>query len=194
MNVLTRADLLSLEDYSQQRAEFRQQVMNHKKNRHVQLGDHLRLLFEDRLTVQYQIQEMLRVERIFESAGIQEELEAYNPLIPDGDNWKATMMIEFPDVAERKTELGKLIGVEDSVWVRVGEMDSVYAIADEDIDRETDEKTSSVHFLRFQLTADMIGAAKAGEAIAVGVDHSSYSRVVDPLAKQCQDALVADLS
>lgn len=194
MNALTRSDLLSLEDYSQQRSDFRKKVLEHKKNRHVQLGENLRLLFEDRLTVQYQIQEMLRVERIFEAAGILEELEAYNPLIPDGDNWKATMMIEFPDVAERKVELGKLIGVEDKVWVRVGDLDAVYAIADEDIDRETEEKTSSVHFLRFQLSPPMVEAAKAGAPIALGADHPNYAHVVDILPNPYRDALVADLN
>ncbi|MFZ8928489.1 MAG: DUF3501 family protein, partial [Pseudohongiellaceae bacterium] len=156
MTTLTRADLWSLEDYSEKRAEFRAQVLEHKKNRHLQLNEHGRLLFEDALTLKYQIQEMLRIEKVFEADGIQEELDAYNPLIPDGDNWKATFMIEYEDVDERKLRLEELKNVEDLIWMQVEGFDKVYPIADEDMDRENETKTSSVHFVRFQLSQEMI--------------------------------------
>lgn len=192
MQQLTRADLLSLEQYAEQRKEFRARVMEHKKNRRVTLGDHISLLFEDRLTIQYQVQEMLRVERIFEAEGIEDELQAYNPLIPDGSNLKATMLIEYGEVEARKRALSELIGVEDKVWMRVGHLDTVHPVADEDLERETTEKTASVHFLRFEFTPEMITAARNGAPIAVGVDHSRYSATVDPLPDAIRRALVAD--
>lgn len=193
MQKLTRDDLYSLEKYAEVRNQFRAEVMEHKKNRQVAVGPNATLYFEDRLIMQYQVQEMLRAERIFESAGIQEELDSYNPLIPDGNNWKATFMIEYPDEAERKQALAKLIGIEDRVWVKIEGFDAVYAIADEDIERETAEKTSSVHFLRFDLSADMIQAAKDGAAISVGIDHDHYKHHIAPLPGNIRDALVADL-
>lgn len=191
--MLTRDDLFSLEQYAEQRQDFRRRVMEHKTNRHVQLGDHIRLMFEDALTIQYQIQEMLRVERIFERAGIQEELDAYNPLIPDGDNWKATMMIEYVDIAERKQKLADLLGVEERVWVQVDDGDKIYAIADEDMDRSTEDKTSSVHFLRFQLPKQDIEKARQGSEISVGVDHPHYSATLSPLPQDIAKALISDL-
>jgi glycerol-3-phosphate dehydrogenase subunit C len=190
---LTPGDLLSLESYAKARPEFRSRVMAHKARRRVQLGVDLTLAFEDRLTMQYQVQEMLRAERIFEEAGIREELEAYNPLIPDGHNWKATMMLEFPDAELRRERLRELIGVEDRVWVRVAGHAPVRAVADEDLPRETDEKTSSVHFLRFDLDAAMIVDLRAGAALAVGVDHPHYHAAVDPVTDETRAALLADL-
>jgi hypothetical protein len=192
MNHLSRNDLLSLEEYSQQRSDFRQKVMMHKKPRQIALGENLTLYFEDRLTIQYQIQEMLRIEKVFEADGIEEELSAYNPLIPDGDNWKATMMLEYTDVEERKRALSMLIGIEDTVWVQVGDNDRVYAIADEDLERDTEEKTSSVHFMRFQLTPEMIGEACHGGVIKMGVQHQNYSFELQ-LDDASRDALVGDL-
>jgi len=193
MHKLTRDDLYSLEDYAQVRADFRAQVMAHKKDRQVPIGAHATLYFEDRLTMQYQIQEMLRVERIFERAGIEDELAAYNPMIPDGHNWKATFMLEYGDEDERRQALARLIGVEDRVWVQVGDQAQVWAIADEDLERATADKTSSVHFLRFELTRDMVAAAKAGAAIAMGIDHPEYRQRVE-LAPGARDSLTADLS
>jgi Protein of unknown function (DUF3501) len=187
-------DLCSLEQYARQRAEFRTQVLSHKKRRSLQVGPNATFLFEDRLTVQYQVQEMLRIERIFESEGIADELGAYNPLIPDGSNWKATLLIEYPDPAVRKVALAGLKGIEDRCWVQVAGHDRVHAIADEDLDRENEEKTSSVHFLRFELTPGMVATAKSGAAIGVGVDHESYRHVVDPVAEDVRAALVADLA
>jgi hypothetical protein len=192
MKKLTRADLLSLEAYTEQRRAFRTQVLEHKKNRQVRLGEHATLLFEDRLTMQYQIQEMLRVERIFEPQGIEDELAAYNPLIPDGSNLKATFMIEYADEEERKRALKTLIGIEDKVWMRVAGFARVGAIADEDMERENPEKTASVHFLRFEFTPEMITAAKQGAALAVGVDHPHYQASVDPLPEPVRAALVVD--
>jgi hypothetical protein len=192
MQKLTRTDLLSLEAYAEQRKDFRAQVMAHKKNRQIKLGDHVTLIFEDRLTIQYQVQEMLRVERIFEAEAIEDELAAYNPLIPDGSNLKATFLIEYEDVQERKQALAKLIGIEDKVWIRVADFDPVWPIADEDLERETEEKTSSVHFLRFEFTSEMIAAAKEGADLAMGIDHSHYSAVIDPLPQPIRAALVAD--
>jgi hypothetical protein len=168
---LTRADLWSLEDYAVRRPAFREQVLAHKKNRQLALGDHARLYFEDILTIRYQIQEMLRIEKAFESHAITEELEAYLPLIPDGHNWKATMMLEYEDPEVRARELAKLIGVEDKVWVQVADCARVYAIADEDLSREDAVKTSSVHFLRFELSDEMIAAVLRGAALSAGVDH-----------------------
>ncbi len=175
MQKLSREDLYSLEKYAEVRPEFRARVLEHKQHRRVHLGPIATLYFEDRLTVQYQVQEMLRIERIFEPEGIEEELTAYNPLIPDGSNWKATFMIEVPDEEERRQVLARLIGIEDRVWVKVAGFDPVYAIADEDLERETEEKTSSVHFMRFELTSEMAAAVKQGAAIEAGVDHPEYS-------------------
>lgn len=193
MPAITRESLMSLEDYAKARPDFRARVMEHKKNRKVSLGDHVTLHFEDELTMRYQIQEMLRAERIFEEEGIQDELDAYNPLVPDGTNWKATMMIEYPDLNERKAMLKKLIGIEDRVWVQVDGLERVYAIADEDLERETPEKTSSVHFLRFELTPQMIEALRAGAKLAIGVDHPQYTAVADPVDPNVRQSLLNDL-
>ena len=193
MRKLTRNDLFSLEKYAEIRPDFRAKVMAHKKHRQVALGEHATLYFEDRLTMQYQVQEMLRAERIFESAGIDEELDAYNPLIPDGCNWKATFMIEYPEVDERRAALTQLKGIEKRVWVRVGDAKPVYAIADEDLEREDDNKTSSVHFLRFELTREMVDAVRAGAAVAMGIDHPAYRTVVDAVPRDTQSSLVRDL-
>ena len=194
MDKLTRSDLYSLEQYAENRPEIRAQVMKHKKSRNVHIGPTATLYFEDRQTIQYQIQEMLRVERIFEVGGIEEELQAYNPLIPDGSNWKATFMIEESDVEKRHDLLARLIGVEDRVWVRVDGNEAVFAIADEDMDRDTEEKTSSVHFLRFELSEKMISDIKQGAALGIGIDHRNYSHEVEPVAGSIQDALIADLA
>jgi hypothetical protein len=191
---LSRDDLFSLEKYSEMRPGFRAEIMRHKKNRVLQVGPNVTLHFEDRKTMHYQIQEMLRAEKIFDSAGIQEELDAYNPLIPDGSNWKATMMVEFPDIDERKVALSRLIGIEARTYVQVDGCDRVYPIADEDLERETEEKTSSVHFLRFELTADMIAAVKAGAVIAVGVDHENYDHRVEAVSPAMRDSLADDLN
>lgn len=194
MEKLARGDLYSLEQYAELRPDFRARVMAHKKNRKLTIGPVLTLYFEDRLTVQYQIQEMLRVERIFEAAGIEEELAAYNPLIPEGANWKATLMIEEPDVDKRRQLLAGLVGIEDRVWVMIDGHERVYAVADEDLDRDTAEKTSSVHFLRFEMNPAMIRDAKAGAALAFGVDHANYSHRVEPVTENIRTALLADLS
>jgi hypothetical protein len=192
MDKLTRADLMSLEQYSVERKAFREKVMAHKANRKVHIGPNATLYFEDRLTMQYQVQEMLRIEKIFEAAGIAEELEAYNPLIPDGSNWKATFMVEFPDIEERKVQLARLIGIERKTWVQVQGFDKVYPIANEDLKRETEEKTSSVHFLRFELTPAMVAAAREGSAIAMGIEHPNYAYTVT-LNAEARDSLAADL-
>ncbi len=193
MSKLKREDLYSLEQYAQMRPQFRAMVMKHKKNRQIAIGAHASLSFEDRLTMHYQVQEMLRVERIFELGGIEEELAAYNPLIPDGTNWKATFMLEYPDIEQRRQALAHLKGVEKCVWIRVATCEPVLAIADEDLERENDEKTSSVHFLRFELTPNMIAAAKNGAVLSVGIDHPVYRFDVDPLPSPIRDSLVADL-
>jgi len=193
MEKLKSEDLYTLEEYARRRPEFRAQVMAHKQNRQVPIGPNATLYFEDRLTIQYQIQEMLRVERIFEPEGIQEELDAYNPLIPDGTNWKATFMLEYPDIEERRRALQRLKGIEDLVWVRVEGHEPVHPIADEDLERENETKTSSVHFLRFELTPAMIRALKGGARLAVGVDHPQYRYTVDPVPERVRDALVSDL-
>lgn len=190
---LTRDDLYSLEKYAQVRPEFRARVMEHKKNRQVALGEHATLYFEDRLTMQYQVQEMLRAERIFESAGIQEELDAYNPLVPDGSNWKATFMIEYEDVDERREALARLKGIEDQVWVQVTGFDKVYAIADEDMEREDETKTSSVHFLRFELSQPMVAAMKGGAALSMGTDHPDFRQEIQ-VQPAVRDSLAADLA
>jgi hypothetical protein len=187
-------DLFGLEQYAKQRPEFRPKVIAHKRNRTLQCGPNATWLFEDRLTVQYQVQEMLRIERIFESEGIADELGAYNPLIPDGSNWKATLLIEYPDPDERKVALAGLKGVEDRCWVQVAGHERVFAIADEDLERENDDKTSSVHFLRFELAPAMVAAAKGGAAVNVGIDHVNYRHAVEPVAPAVRDALVADLA
>jgi len=193
MEKLTVEDLMSLERYARERPAFRARVLEHKRNRKLAVGPNVTWAFEDRLTMQYQVQEMLRAERIFEPEGIREELDAYNPLIPDGSNWKATLLIEFPDVDERQRQLAQLIGLEDRCWVQVRGHDRVYAIADEDLERENAEKTSSVHFLRFELTPPMISALKSGAALAAGVDHDRYRHSVDPVPEPVKAALVADL-
>ncbi len=193
MNKLTPADLWSLEDYAKRRVQYRQEVMAHKRNRQVALGDHARLLFEDRTTIQYQVQEMLRVERIFEQEGIQDELDAYNPLIPDGSNWKATFLLEYADVDERRQATVDLVGIEDRIWVQVEGCDRVYAIADEDMERDTPEKTSTVHFLRFELDPMMVGRVREGAALAIGSDHSRYAVAVDPVPSEVRQSLAGDL-
>jgi hypothetical protein len=194
MNKLTRDDLYSLEKYSQARPEFRKRVLAHKKNRQVPVGPNATLYFEDALTVQYQIQEMLRIERIFEAEGIEDELGAYNPMVPDGSNWKATFMVEFPEVDERRVQLARLIGIEDRVWVQVSGHDRVFAIADEDLERENAEKTSAVHFVRFELTPAMVAAVKAGAAISIGIDHENYRYAIEPVQPAVRDSLAADLA
>jgi hypothetical protein len=193
MNKLSRENLFSLEEYAQRRGEFRAEVMAHKKNRKLALGSNASLYFEDALTMQYQVQEMLRIERIFEAEGIQEELDAYNPLIPDGSNWKATFMMEYPDPEERRVKLAGLIGIEDKVWVQVADFDRVYAIADEDLERADEEKTSSVHFLRFELSPEMVQAVKAGAAVSAGIEHPNYTEAAEPIPGNIRDALAADL-
>ena len=184
---------MSLESYAKARKDFRARVIAHKKNRTVALGEHVVLLFEDELTMRYQVQEMLHAERIFEQEGIQEELDAYNPLIPDGRNFKATMQIEYEDVNERRGALARLKGIEDRTWVRVEGCPPVYAIADEDLERETDEKTSAVHFLRFELTSEMVEALKYGMGLAIGIDHPHYAASLDPVPPEVRAALLADL-
>lgn len=194
MEKLTRSDLMSLEDYAAVRADFRQKAMAHKRNRIVPVGEHVTLHFEDRLTMQYQLQEVLRAEKIFDAEEIEGELSAYNPLIPDGLNFKATMMIEYPDPDERRIELARLIGIEDRTWVRIGDLEPVYAIADEDMERDTEDKTSAVHYLRFQINDEMAAAAAAGAPIAVGIDHENYAVSVDPLAANFRDSLAGDVT
>jgi hypothetical protein len=191
---ITRDSLMTLEAYAKARPEFRKRVIEHKKLRTLALGNHVTLIFEDELTIRYQIQEMLRIEKIFEEEGILHELESYTPLVPDGHNFKATMMIEYDEPAERKKALAQLIGVEDKVWVQVEGSPKVYAIADEDLERENDEKTSSVHFLRFELSKDMCEALKYGVTLSVGIDHDHYRVAISPLAADNRNALVADLS
>lgn len=190
---LSRADLMSLEQYSTARKEFRGRVLEHKRDRLVPIGPNVTWAFEDRLTIQYQVQEMLRVERIFEAAGIQDELDAYNPLIPDGANWKVTFLIEFPDPDERKRRLAEMKGIEDRCWVQVDGLARSFAIADEDLERENDEKTSSVHFLRFELSPEMVSKAKSGGAVTVGIDHPSYNFEV-VLSDAQRGALAGDLA
>lgn len=185
---------MTLEAYARERSKFREKVLAHKKHRTLGIGSNVTLVFEDELTMRYQVQEMLRAERIFEEAGIQDELDAYNPLIPDGSNWKATMLIEYPDVDERRRMLPKLIGLEDKVWVQVEGSARVYAIADEDLERENAEKTSSVHFLRFELDAAMKAKLRAGAALAMGVDHPNYSAHVAEVNDSVRASLIGDLS
>ena len=193
MPQIARDSLMTLETYARQRKEFRAKVIEHKKVRTVHVGEHVTLQFEDELTIRYQVQEMLRIERIFEEEGIQDELDAYNPLIPDGGNFKATMMIEYTDPEERQRMLARLKGIEDRTWVQVEGCERVYAIADEDLERENEEKTSSVHFLRFELSDEMRKALKYGVGIAVGVDHPQYRASVEPLPPEVRASLVSDL-
>jgi len=191
---LTRDDLWSLEQYAENRAEFRAKVLEHKKRRTIQLHENARLLFEDAMTLRYQIQEMLRIEKVFEAAGIQDELDTYNPMMPDGNNWKATFMIEYDDVPERRVKLSELIGVERQVWMQVESLDKVYAIADEDLPRENEVKTSSVHFMRFQLSDEMVSAALKGSSIFVGCDHENMQVDGFELDELSSQSLLKDLS
>jgi hypothetical protein len=193
MQKLARQDLMSLEQYAAERARLRSEVIAHKQLRTLQVGPNMTWCFEDRTTIRYQILEMLRAERIFEREGIQEELDAYNPLIPDGSNWKVTLLLEFPDAAERRAALEGLIGVEDRCWVRVGELDPVFAVADEDMVRENSEKTSAVHFLRFELSSAMVGALQSGAALSIGVDHENYRHSLSPVPAPVADSLRRDL-
>jgi hypothetical protein len=190
---LLRRDLLSLEQYAQNRVRLRNEVIAHKQLRNVQVGPNMTWCFEDHTTIRYQVLEMLRAERIFESDGIQGELDAYNPLIPDGSNWKVTLLLEFPDPDERRVALEKLIGVEDRCWVRVSEMERIFALADEDMERENEEKTSAVHFLRFELSPSMVEAMKSGASLSIGVDHDGYRHLVSPLPAPVRNALSRDL-
>jgi hypothetical protein len=192
--MVKRENLLPLEVYARERNAFRARVIEHKKNRSVRLGENLTLLFEDELTIRYQVQEMLRIEKIFEDDGIQGELDAYNPLVPDGSNWKATMLIEYPDAEERRVMLARLKGVERRVWVRVEGCPPVYAIADEDLERENDEKTSSVHFLRFELDAGMRSRLAQGARLAIGVDHPACRATLDPVPAEVRGALAQDVA
>lgn len=194
MPVITRESLLSLESYSKQRKAWKEKIIPHKKARTVHVGNHVTLIFEDELTIRYQIQEMLRIEKTFEEEGILDELEAYGPLVPDGSNFKVTMMIEYGDPELRAQQLRLLKGIEDTTWVRVDGFDKVFAIADEDLERENAEKTSAVHFLRFELTPAMCAALKVGAALGVGIDHAHYRHAVEEVAPQTQAALVKDLA
>lgn len=194
MAQITRDSLWTLEAYARERPDFRSRVMAHKKDRTIAVGDHVTLIFEDELTVRYQIQEMLRIEKTFEEAGIMEELEAYNPLIPTGREFKATMMIEYPDPAVRKVELAKLRDIENRVYVQAEGAERIYAIADEDMERANEEKTSAVHFLRFPLDEDTAAALKYGVSLTIGIDHKNYQAEVSPVADASRQSLVNDLS
>ena len=193
MQKITKQDLHSLEDYSAMRDEFRAQIIKHKKNRVLQVGPNVSMHFEDRLVMQYQIQEMLRAEKVFEAEGIQEELDAYNPMIPDGSNWKVTFMIEFPDPDERAVRLRELLGIEDTSYVQVSGHEKVHPICDEDLPRETADKTSSVHFMRFELTQEMVSDLKNGKALSIGIDHPEYKHAIEALSGSMRESLVADL-
>jgi len=190
---LARGDLLSLEQYAADRVRLRSEVIAHKQLRNVQVGPNMTWCFEDYTTIRYQVLEMLRAERIFESEGIQGEIDAYNPLIPDGSNWKVTLLLEFPDPEVRRAALEKLIGVEDRCWIRVSEMERVFAIADEDMERENADKTSAVHFLRFELSPSMVEAMKSGASLSLGVDHEQYRHLQSPLPAAIRDKLCRDL-
>ena len=194
MAKITHDSLMTLEAYAKARDGFRARVMAHKKHRTLHLGDHVTLIFEDELTMRYQVQEMLRAEKIFEEASIQGELDTYNPLVPDGANWKATMMIEYADIEERRAMLAKLIGADGRVWVQAAGQPRVYAIADEDLERETAEKTSAVHFLRFELTPVMIAALRQGAALAMGIDHPAYQAKIGAVSEAVRASLLADLA
>lgn len=193
MQKLQREDLLSLEQYAEERPAFRDRVMVHKENRRLALGANAALYFEDRLTMQYQIQEMLRIERIFEANGINEELDVYNPMIPDGSNFKATFMIEFPDADERQRMLEQLVGIEDRVYMQVADFGRVYAIADEDLERSDEGKTSAVHFMRFELSAEQAAALKSGASLLAGIDHENYHVEICPVAANTVKSLLNDL-
>jgi hypothetical protein len=193
MRKLTRADLYTLEKYAEARRDFRAKLIEHKKDRRLAIGPDAALYFEDRLTVQYQIQEMLRVEKIFEPAGIDEELEAYNPLIPDGSNWKATFMLEYEDETERRKRLAELLGIEARVWLRVQGMARIQPFYNEDIDRSAEDKTASVHFMRFELSPAMVKALKNGAGLAAGIDHPRYNHTVDPVPANILKSLIDDL-
>ena len=193
MDKLTHSDLMNLEDYHKARPEFRAQVLEHKRTRQLAIGPNATLYFEDRLTVQYQVQEMLRIERLFEAEGIEDELGAYNPLIPDGSNFKATFMLEFPEVAERRAALAALGGIERHVYCQIDDLEPVYAVADEDLERTTEEKTSAVHFLRFELDAQTRSALKGGASLTFGIDHAAYVQRVSPIPDMVRDSLLADL-
>lgn len=193
MPQITKESLMPLEAYARARAEFRARVMAHKQDRAVRIGGNITLIFEDELTIRYQVQEMLRAERIFEEQGILDELQAYNPLVPDGSNWKATMMIEYPEEQERRGKLAQLIGVEDRVWVQIAGFERVHAVADEDLERENAEKTSAVHFLRFDLDTKMIAALRGGATLAMGVDHPHYTATVDSVPAATRASLISDL-
>ena len=191
--MLLRSDLWSLEDYSEIRSTFRKEVLAHKQHRRVQIGDAMQLIFEDRLTIKYQIQEMLRIEKIFEAEGIQQELDAYNPLIPDGDNWKCTLLIQYQDVRERQGRLKELLGVEDKVWLQVGDGKRVWPIADEDMERANENKTAAVHFIRYPLMLEDITALKSGAAITFGVEHAAYLSSPVQVAEAVRLTLVSDI-
>jgi hypothetical protein len=191
--MLTHTDLFSLEQYARNRTDFRAKVMAHKEIRRVALGENANLYFEDALTMQYQVQEMLRLERIFEPEKIQEELDAYNPLIPDGSNWKATFMLEYPDEADRRKALAKLIGIDEKVWMQVGDLPKIKPITNEDMERDTADKTSAVHFMRFELTPEMVAAAKSGAAIHAGIDHPNYQVTVQ-VPEASRASLAGDLA
>ncbi|MES9852745.1 MAG: DUF3501 family protein [Candidatus Thiodiazotropha sp. L084R] len=193
MTQLSHEDLYSLEEYARIRQEFRARVMDHKKSRRLPIGPHAALYFEDELTMQYQIQEMLRIERIFEPDGIQDELDVYNPLIPDGTNWKATFMVEYHDAEERKQALGQLIGIENSIWIQVEGHEKVRPIANEDLERTTEDKTSAVHFIRFELSDEMIDSLKKGASLSAGIDHSNYNYSVENLDSPVKASLINDL-
>lgn len=190
--MIRRESLLPLETYAKERPQFRAKVMEHKKRRTVHVGQHVTLQFEDELLIRYQIQEMLRIERIFEEDGIQGELDAYNPLIPDGGNWKATMFIEYPDVDERRRMLGRLKGIEERTWVQAEGGERVYAIADEDLERENEEKTAAVHFVRFEVPSAMREQLRRGARLTIGVDHPQYRASVEVSPEQ-RASLIADL-
>jgi hypothetical protein len=194
MEKISRDSLMTLEAYAKARKDFRSRVIAHKKHRTVHLGEHVTLIFEDELTIRYQVQEMLRVEKIFEESGIQDELDAYNPLIPDGRNFKATMLIEYEDVDERKAALAKMKGIEDKAWIRVEGCPRVYSIADEDLERENEEKTSAVHFLRFELTKEMAESLKYGVGLAIGIGHTHYTASLESVPAEIRAALVKDLA
>jgi len=193
MELLSRETLFSLEKYAEIRDQFRAEVMAHKRNRRLSLGTNAMLYFEDRMTMQYQVQEMLRIEKIFEAPAIQEELDAYNPLIPNGSNWKATFMLEFPDVEERRAMLGQLVGIENNVWLQIGDLPLVRPIADEDLARSDEHKTSAVHFMRFELSDEQVAALKNGATLAAGIDHDAYQVEIRPVADNITQSLLADL-
>ena len=192
--MLERKDLWSLEQYAEKREAFRAEVLAHKQNRRVLVGQHILLVFEDDKTIRYQVQEMLRIEKVFEAAGINEELEAYNPLIPDGDNWKCSMLIQYPEVEERRLRLAELLDVENRVWVQAGETEKLFALADEDLERANDDKTSAVHFLRFQLGAAQLRAVKGGATVTFGIDHKNYQEEDVLVSEHVRASLAADLS